>query len=534
MEVIDFIIIGSGCTGAMAAETLCQTNQKVLMLDVGFECENPILSNKSFIEKRKLDIQQGDYFLGRNLEALSQATHLNIPQETAQRKFMTDHTDKLIPIESNSFFPVESLALGGLGNGWGLGSYVFSENELKKTGLPVYEMQEAYKFVAQNIGISGEKEDDASQFCHGNQIDLQSPTKLNPAAESLFNRYTKNSSKFLQKNIFLGRPSLALLSKPLGDRGAYEYKDLDFYENENEAAYRPSITIKKLVKMGKLQYKAGHMVLKFEEKETFTKIECLHLDSNEIVFFYTKKLILATGALQTSRLVLRSLNSTQKLPVLCNAYTYMPMVYLPFLGQANNGPMSGLAQLAMFYDEKQNHESVAMASMYNYRSLLNFRILRQLPLNYSDGMKFLKHLIPALFVAGVFHPANYQNQNFIQLQKADSITGDCLKTHYTYKNEEAKMIKKTEKAYSKAFFALNCLILKKVRTATGGSIHYAGTLPFSDTEKPFHLSPSGKLYGTKRVFVADGSGIKFLPGKGLTLTLMANAHRIVKLLLENE
>jgi hypothetical protein len=34
------------------------------------------------------------------------------------------------------------------------------------------------------------------------------------------------------------------------------------------------------------------------------------------------------------------------------------------------------------------------------------------------------------------------------------------------------------------------------------------------------------LGGTKNVFVADGSGFKYLPAKGLTLTLMANAHLV--------
>jgi hypothetical protein len=534
MEIVDFIIIGSGCTGAMVAETLCQTNKDVLMIDTGLKPEKQIENNQSFIEKRRYDVEQRNYFLGKNLEALKQSTHPNIPQQTAQRIFMTEQTDHLLPLSTDSFFPVESLAFGGLGNGWGLGCYAFSENELKRVGLPIKEMQAAYKFVAKKIGISGEGHDDASIYCHNGQIDLQNPIQLNAPAESLLKKYSKLSTKLNKSNMYVGRPSLALLTAPLDDRRPYAYKDLDFYENEGNSAYRPTLTIDKNIKEGKLKYINRLLAVRYKEEANCVHVECIDIDTKEAKCFYAKKIIFACGTLSTARIVLRSTAKDHKLPVLCNAYTYMPMFYLPFLGKAYGGSMSGLAQLAMFYDEKQNHESVAMASIYNYRSLLNFRILKQLPINYSDGIKLLKDLMPALFVAGIFHPADYQNQNYIQLRNSDSITGDCLYTHYTYEKEEAEMIKKTEKAFSKAFFDLHCIITKRMRTATGGSIHYAGTLPFTPVEKPFHLLENGRLSGSKSVFVADGSGLKFLPGKGLTLTLMANAHRVAKLLIENE
>jgi choline dehydrogenase-like flavoprotein len=81
---------------------------------------------------------------------------------------------------------------------------------------------------------------------------------------------------------------------------------------------------------------------------------------------------------------------------------------------------------------------------------------------------------------------------------------------------------------------LNCTILKKLRTPIGGSIHYAGSLPFSNTEELYRLAPNGKLYGTKNIYIADASGFSYLPGKGLTLSLMANAHLVAKNILTNE
>ena len=68
--------------------------------------------------------------------------------------------------------------------------------------------------------------------------------------------------------------------------------------------------------------------------------------------------------------------------------------------------------------------------------------------------------------------------------------------------------------------------LKRVQPEMGASIHYAGTLPFGTRDNPFTLSKNGRLNGTKNIFVADSSGFTYLPAKGLTFSLMANAHRV--------
>ncbi len=535
MEVADFLIVGSGCTGAIAAHQLCLSGKRVVMVDAGISPPDMETPEDDFMTIRNTFDHQKDIFLGPELEALQFPQHKNIPQQTAQRKYMTSLTDKLIPLSSGTIFPVESLALGGLGSGWGLGSCVFSDAELDKTGLPAEQIKASYAAVASIIGVSGEAGDDTAKYCHNNLIPVQPATKINPCAGSLLNNYNQKRSKLNKDGIYLGRPSLALLSRDIDGRSGYGYRDMDFYYNEGNSAYRPAETVKQLASSGALTYMGGLQVLRFKEGEELTEVECLDINTQKTTLLYTKKLVLASGTLGTARIVLRSLNPTQKLPFLCNAYTYMPFVHWPFLGKRHNGPLSGFAQLAMFYDKDNNDADVAMASIYNYRSLLSFRIAQQMPLNFADSLKLLKLMLPALGIAGIFHPAKYTDENYIELQTDNkSVTGDKLYAHYKHSDDEEKQIAENEKKIAKAIISLKCLMLKKIRTPEGASIHYSGTLPFSATEKDFSLSPQGKLYGTARVYVADGSGFKFLPGKGLTLSLMAYAHLVAKHLSENE
>jgi hypothetical protein len=68
----------------------------------------------------------------------------------------------------------------------------------------------------------------------------------------------------------------------------------------------------------------------------------------------------------------------------------------------------------------------------------------------------------------------------------------------------------------------------------GSAVHYAGTLPFNSTSKKFYLNIDGKLNCTSNVYVIDGSGFKFLPANGISFSLMANADRIARLLIEKK
>jgi choline dehydrogenase-like flavoprotein len=58
-------------------------------------------------------------------------------------------------------------------------------------------------------------------------------------------------------------------------------------------------------------------------------------------------------------------------------------------------------------------------------------------------------------------------------------------------------------------------------------------LPFSDKEEIYTTAVNGRLHQTKNVWVADGSSLKYVPAKGISFTLMANADRVAKHALNN-
>ncbi len=520
----------------MAAQTLVEQGVNVLMIDGGIVDAKYAgkIPDDDFLSIKKREQAQYEYFIGKDFEGIPFGEVKTGEHLTPPRKFMIEEVSRLMPLVSKSFFPLESLSLGGLGNGWGLGCCVFSDAELAETGLPVSAMRDAYSWVAERIGVSGSK-DDASPYTAASVNSLMPSIHFDSNGKNLFENYSKKKSKLNKQGFYMGRPSLALLTKEKNGRKAYQYKDLDFYCDQDKSAYRPAFTVKELKKHKNFEYRGGLMVLKFVESEEYTTVECSAIYTNETVFFQCKKLIIASGCLSTARIVLRSFNGYDvQLPVISNHYSYLPAIQPYLLGKDTDARKIGFAQLSLFYDPQANNMDVAMGSIYSYRSLMAFHLLKETPMGVKDAYRFLQFMMPAFTIMGLFHPERSSKSKHLSLHKdSNEATGDVLNVNYRLSEKEEQQVSSNEKKFSQALRALNCFVLKKINPGNGSGIHYAGTLPFSSTNERFTTHSNGLLAGTKNVFIADGSGIKYLPGKGLTFSLMANAHLVAKEAITN-
>jgi len=527
----DMIVVGSGCTGAMAAQTLVERGFKVLMVDGGVKDDlyKTLLPETDFLTARQTDKQQHRYFLGDKFEGIPFG-HVKAGEHlTPPRKFMTQLTSQKIPLQSSTFSPIESLAYGGLGNGWGLGCCVFSAAELKACGLPVAEMNEAYEVVGKRIGISGTK-DDTANYTAASISSLQPSIGFDSVGKNLLENYEQKKAILNRKGFYVGRPSLALITTPTGDRMPYQYKDFDFYSDKDKSAYRPWITVDKLKTQANFAYKSGWVVESFEETPDGVIVHARKVSDCSTQSFRCKKLVLGSGVLGTTRIVLRSANAlSQRLPLLSNPFSYLACSQPFLLGKDVDPYKIGFAQLSMFLDEDGTNSYVPMGSIYSYRAMLLFHLLKESPLDVKTAHLFLQFMMPSFTIMGLFHPERYSAQKYVHLEKDNStFSGDKLHVNYVPTASEDAQVKRNEKLFGEALRSLNCYVLRNIAPGHGASIHYGGTLPFSAIEKPFHLLPDGRLSGNKSVYVADGSGFTFLPGKGLTFSLMANAHLVAR------
>ena len=526
----NYLIVGSGATGAIAAKTLVDKNQEVTLIDVGIE--NPYLDSvgsRNFTDIRKNDPNQKEIFLGRHFEGIGWENTKVGAQLTPPRMYLIKSVQDLTPFNADTLEPMESLAKGGLGGGWGAGCFVFSHQELEKTGLSSDKMGAAYNAVAEHIGISG-CQDDGSEYALAGLRNIQAPQRLEHKMQYLYDKYAQQKKQFNSKGLYLGKLPLALLTENKGDRKATAYNNMDFYGDDDRSAYRSWMTIQELQSNNRLHYKQNLLAVSFKEVQDST-VEVTAIDTltKETIHLTCKKLILAAGVLGTSRIVARSIPlPTKRLPFICNPYAYTACVQPRFLGSQPDPKRSSFGQLALYVDPNKNHSEVSLAVLFSYSSLLLNKLMKEIPLNFSDSRALVQFLHTGLTIAGIHFPDQPSNKKYIELvQDNNTITGDHLTGHYALNENEILTNRKLLQNIHKGLRKLGCYPVKTVHLPAGASIHYAGTLPFNNQDKPLGTTQTnGLLNGTKNVFIADGCGFRYLPAKGLTLTLMANAHHV--------
>jgi hypothetical protein len=523
----DYIIIGSGPSGVQAAQTLVEAGCTVTMIDAGVQPPKAVsFPGENFQSLRENNADQYKLWLGETMEGLPLGELGTGSQLTPSRKFIMHLVKELTPLLSENFFPMESLACGGLGEAWGLGCCAFSDAELLRAGLNITEMRAAYQTVANRIGISYTA-DDIEPYTSNGISGTQPAIGIDGNSEKLLNRYRQKKSRLTAQDFFMGIPALALLTQDKDNRKATSSNDLDFYTNQGNSAWRPSVMLEQLKQYPNFTYLPGVLVTHFEERGNRVTIYGSYIHTKESLFEQTAStLILAGNIMGTARIVLRSLQQLNRnIPLLCNPYTYMPCIQWRMLGKKDHVPRTSTAQLALFHDAGKQNADVAMASLYSYSSLMLFRIIQQAPLNFRDARRIMQYLVPAITIAGIHQPdAGGENRYLVLKKEPSAITGDILQANYQLSAAEETLVHQREKKFMKVFGALGLFPLKKINPGHGASIHYAGSLPFSTEEKPLHLLPNGQLSFTRNIFVADASGFNYLPAKGITFSLMANAH----------
>jgi choline dehydrogenase-like flavoprotein len=527
----DLIIVGSGPAGANAAKRAIDEGLSVILIDFGVD--EPDLAEsippQPFSELRRFDSNQKRYFLGGEFESDWPRNDRPGAHFTAPRSFITKHVEELLPLQSETFFPVQSLALGGLAVGWGAGCYTYESFELERAGMPAADMPAYYDEVVRDIGVSGASTDDTAPYVMATNF-TQPPSEIDTNARSILELYNNRRSELHAMGFYLGRDPLAMLteavSKPGIARRANPYTDMDFYGTSEYSVYRPKYTIIELRKHPKFRYRPGALVDRFDESNNGVTVSYLDYRSKETRTIAARKLLLAAGPINSARIALRSLGLFGiELPILSNHMHYMPCVNLRMLGRPVDDRRHSLGQLiGVLMPAHREPERVAIGIIC-YRSLLHHRIVREMPLPPALGLILSRTLMTSLAIIGINHPDTRSSAKWIRLEK--TAKGDTLQADYELNEQEKSLMAADVKEVTRCLWKLRCVPLSVFPTPAGASIHYAGTIPNTrGAESPLTSDERGKLHGCKHVFLADSATWNYLPAKAPTLTIMANARRV--------
>ncbi len=525
----DAIVIGSGISGGMAAKALVDAGLQVAMVDPARDSKlRDRIPDKPFRELRRTDAEQRSYLIGDHLEGIPAAGVKVGAQLTPPRQHISRGADELLPSQSETFFPLLPVSLGGLGAGWGAACFTFDAAELERMGLDGADLSPYYQKAADLAGISADAASDANGHLWQGVGRHQPPLRIDTNAESILARHQGDPSRLSQRGMTLGRIPMAILSEDLdGIRKANPYFDTDFYGSVRKSIYRPSYLLETLPS-DRFTLLGGRLALRFEDKGDEVLVHCRNIETGGFENHRARKVVLCAGALNSARLALHSLGlNGVKTPILCNPYTYMPTVNLAMLGREARDDRHSMAQLGGVLQHDDGDGVYGCYQMYSYRSLLLFKLMKEMPLPPALGLLVARTLQTSLAIFGIFFADQQTETKFLEVLPASVGGMPVVKFDYRQTDSEMARQRRHEDRFAAGLRSLRCFPIGKVDPGKAGSIHYAGTIPFENPfDKRFHANPDFTLAGMRNVYLGDGAPWNFLPAKGLSFTLMANALRV--------
>ena len=265
--MIDVIVVGAGASGVNAAYSfggIGSQGSSFGMWGNNDPVYKKIIPKKGFSEIRRTDENQHRYFLGDHFEGIPFGSVQVGAQLTPPRLHITKDTQQLVPIQSSNYSTSESLAVGGLGAGWGAALGPYLEEDLKDFPISLSDLKSHYEIISERIGVSGER-DDTLQF-YGDCKSLQPSPDLDSNGEIILSNYLKKREWFNQHGFFMGKARLAICGKPHRGREANQGYDMEFWADLDRSVYRPQWTLEELMKFENFRYQPGRFVFLFNEK----------------------------------------------------------------------------------------------------------------------------------------------------------------------------------------------------------------------------------------------------------------------------
>lgn len=378
---------------------------------------------------------------------------------------------------------IQSLAKGGLSQVWhGICDFL-SEEELKKIGLPVREIKKEYIEIANHINLKLH-----SPLDHNGRLILQSA----------------QNSKELKKLV-------------------YELPLVFSYSTVSE--------IEKMEKYENFTYIPNQLVWTVKETDKEASIESFSIDKRKKSITKAKFLILAAGSINSTRIMLRSLNLINYKSTFLTKSPVITICLNPrsFLAKKIS-KIENFGQLGMSSNQMFHGLEEFFIQFYSFNSSALEKALKYIPLPRQISLTILSLAIPALVIADIRFPTVESKKRFCKLIKTEN-GKEILYVSFKETEKERNQHKKVLRGVVAHLMSLGLLPFKSVDNYV--SAHYAGGIPIKNIPGKLSVDLKGKLHQGDRIYVADSSTWRALPAKAPTMTIMANASRVGKNVLKN-
>jgi ferredoxin len=515
-----YCVIGSGPAGVACAKALVSRGATVAMLDAGLELEpdraqriGEIANNGSSGWKQSdLALVKGDMA----------ADGTGIPLKLLfGSDFLYRETEEKIRWEGHGVGVRPSLALGGLSNVWGAAMLPYRGEDMARWPVKLSEMESHYRAAVAITGMAGWRDDLQELFPL--YCDEPQPLPSSRQAELLLKNLERHRRALRQRGWYFGRGRLAVRTLDNQQGAGCTRCGLCMYGCPYRCIYNSADTVRELLAEKNFAYRRDVIISSVLEKSDKVCIAGFHRRTGESLSFEADRVFLAAGVIPTSQIILRSLSAYDQPVVLRDSqYFLVPLLLTKRTRNVQAESLHTLSQVFIEICRPQISRHAVHLQIYSYSDIIGSVLRKSL-----GPLKFLASQLEdrMLVVQGYLH--SDESQTITMTLKRIGAT-DTLLLEARRNSATAKIIDQVLWEIFQQSRRLGGIILRPMLqlAVPGRGFHCGGSVPMRENPGPLQSDSLGRPSGWARIHAVDATVLPSVPATTITLSVMANAHRI--------
>ena len=516
----DIAIIGSGLASISAAKVLISRGIKPTILDVGDildEKTKGVIDRMSGLSPREwtqLDID----FVTKNSTIHNKD---KIPQKLA---FGSDYfygkNTEYMPINTEGAAPPASYAKGGFTVGWGAAVLPPDDCDIDSWPIGNEELTSYYKLVLNDVPYSATNDDLSIRFpVFSDSVD---PLDITTGNRDILNDLKSKDIVERYGDVLFGQSRLLVKSSEC------KYCGYCMSGCVYNCIYKANNDFNRLIDSKLVNYVSNVLVKTVLEKNGKVEVSVYERKNNKFSCLSFDKVLIAAGAVNSTRIVLNSKEIFDKTIKLLSTVTFIAPAFR--FKKSKIGWPNANTQPGIFFEYKE--KEVSSHWVHTQLSTPNEMVLEKLGIDFNKRnlfqwikKKIAEHLV---VIHGNVH-SDHANGYFLSLKKGGVGESNVL---YSKREKNKHTYNVIKKVVWKIFYMLrkvNCYVMIPFlqNSTQSGGFHVGGTMPMTVTPiKETDTNLLGSPKGWSNIHVIDSSIFPSIPATTVGLLIMANAARI--------
>jgi choline dehydrogenase-like flavoprotein len=514
------IVIGSGPAGVSTAMALIAQGREVTLLDVGEQ----LAPEHTALRSRLGGTEPADW---SDSDVASAMGTTESDASGIMRPFGSDHHFRDPVALFGPGGPPEDIALrasfaaGGLSNGWGASVLPYRAEDLEDWPISTEDLAPHYAAVREFMPIAARPDDLAALF-PALGIAEDSGLPLSAQARTLLERLEGRRGRLGEAGIHFGQARVAV--------AGHECRRcrMCLHGCPYQLIFNAASVLESLIGREGFTYRRGCYVTHFEEGAESVRVGVRDLSGAGALEFSGDRLFVGCGVLPTAKLMLRSLGRyDEAIPLKDSQHFYLPMLHAwwPRPDPAREA-LHTLTQIFLEIIDPEIDQRTVHVQLYSHNDFYASDMRERFGVFSGLAAPLIAQLSRRLIVAQGFLHSDVSAQMQISLAGSGENVG--LRLTREEHPDTAETVRRIRRRLATSLRSAGLLALEPLTRlgAVGSSFHCGGSFPMRAQPTGLEADVLGRPAGLRRVHIVDASVFPSIPATTITLSVMANAHRI--------